>query len=126
MKSFVIAAVLAFFVVVGSMVYTFAIDSVSQSMADINGKVLSSLENSDFAEAHRGIDELKNYIKKKSTLMEAMGNHEDLDEIRITVFELEKYTEGKSKTDALSKCAVLGFLFEHLPESYHVKSKNIL
>lgn len=126
MKSLIIAAVLALIVTSGSIAYTCKIDEVSVEMAQINDVIASNLEHDDFNAAETKIADLKGYIEKKRTIMEAMGNHQDLDEIRITVFELEKYTEGRSRTDALSKCAVLGFLFEHLPESYHVKAENIL
>ena len=126
MKSFIISAVLAVIVIAGSMFYTYKIDKVSEKMSDINKQIISCLDKKNYEGASDKIYELKEFLDEKSTLMAAMGDHEDLDNIETNLSELEKYTEGKNRTDALSKCAVLSFLFKHLPESYHLRLENIL
>ena len=55
-----------------------------------------------------------------------MGDHEDLDNIKISIAEMEKYTEGKSRTDALAKCEALDFLLGQLSANYILTIENIL
>ena len=39
---------------------------------------------------------------------------------------IQSYVNGAHRTDAISKCRVLGFLFEHMPKNEYVKLENIL
>lgn len=126
MKSVVMSVILAAAVITGSVIYTNVIDGVSAEMSGINKEIAACIETDDYNTASGHISGLKELIEKKSVLLEAMGNHAEVDEIIMNVYELERYTQGENKTDALSKCAVLGFLFGHLAEEYHLKPENIL
>ncbi len=126
MKSVIVSLILAAAVVTGSLMYTHKIDSVTAEMGDINSLIIQSLENEDFAQAKENIKDLKDCIEKNSIIMETMGNHEEADKIKMNLSELERFTDGEKRTDALSKCSVLNFLIDHLSEVSHLTIENIL
>lgn len=126
MKSLIISVILAGIMIAGSLLYTCKIEDVSAEMSEINERITDCLENERYDDAGAAVYELKEFMDKKNTLLATMGGHEDLDKIAMNLAELERYTKERNKADALSKCAVLDFLFKHLTEGYHLKAENIL
>lgn len=126
MKSVIISAILAAVMVTGALVYTNRLNYVSQSLLEMNENTAQYLEREDYDLALAEINKIKEYLKKKHSLLEAMGNHAELDEIEMNVSQMQRYTEGEQGTDALSHCQVLSFLFEHMPENEYVRLENIL
>ena len=126
MKSVIVSLILAAAVVTGSLAYTHKMDGVTAEMSDINSQIIQSLENEDFIQAKENINDLKGCIEKNSIIMETMGNHEEVDKIKMNLSELERFTDGEKRTDALSKCSVLDFLIDHLSEVSHLTIENIL
>ena len=126
MKSVIISAVLAAIMITGALVYTNRLDNVSRNLLEMNESVSEYLKREDYNLALAQINTIKEYLEKKHTLLAAMGNHEELDKIEMNISELQKYTEGEMQTDALSRCQVLDFLFEHMPKNDYVRLENIL
>ncbi len=126
MRSVAAALIIAAVMVGGSIFYTGKIDGVSKEMQSINKGVEQQLYSEDYETALEYIEKLKNNIEKRQTLISAMGDHEDLDNIKISIAEMEKYTEGKSRTDALAKCEALDFLLGQLSANYILTIENIL
>lgn len=126
MKSVIISALLAAVMVTGAWVYSNRLESVSKTLMEMNEKVAEYLEREEYELASAQINKIKIYLERKHTLLAAMGNHEELDKIEMNISEMEKYTEGRHMTDALSRCQVLDFLFEHMPKNDYVRLENIL
>ena len=126
MKSVVISVIIAAIVVAGSLVYTRSLEKVSSELMTMNEKVSKYLEQEDYSSAESEIEHLKSYLNSREAVLDAIGNHEEIDKIEMNLYELEEYTKGEKQTDALSRCHVLDFLFEHLPLNYKLKPENIL
>lgn len=126
MKGVVISAVIAVLLVIGSIAYTSHIERVSEELGDINEKVIEALVSENFDTASQYVSELIEYLDSHHAVLGATGNHEDFDKIEMNISELTEYIDGREKTDALSNCRVLDFLFEHLPKNYEMKLENIL
>ena len=126
MKGVIISLCIAIVLVVGSIAYTNHIDSVSEEFAQMNQRVIEALEAEDYETAKTETEKMEKYLDKKSTVLAATGNHEELDNIEMNLSELSGYVDGGKQTDALAHCNVLGFLFEHLPKNYKLKLENIL
>lgn len=126
MKSVIAALVLICAVVTGGSMYTASLVHVSEELSEINAAVKSSLENNYIDNANREIEHMKNYLNDKEQVLSAMGNHNEIDNIKINLAELEQYAKGESVTDALAKSEVLTFLFEHMPENYKLALRNVL
>ena len=126
MKSFITSLVIAAFIIAGSIAYGMHIDKISSELLTINTRLTDEVEADDFAGARETADEVQTYFNKKRAMLGATDNHETLDKIEINLQELFSYVEGGQKTDALSRCRVLGYLYEHLPRNYKLRFENIL
>ncbi len=126
MKSFITSLVIAAFIIAGSIFYGMHIDNVSSELMTMNERITHEVEEADFKGAKSAADELQSYFDKKRALLGATDNHETLDKIEINLQELFSYIEGSQRTDALSRCNVLGYLYKHLPRNYKLRFENIL
>ena len=126
MKSFITSLVIAAFIVAGSIAYGMHIDKISSELVTINARLMHAIEAEDFENAEEIADEVQSYFNKKRAMLGATDNHEVLDKIEINIQELFSYVEGRQRTDALSRCRVLGYLYEHLPKNYKLRFENIL
>lgn len=126
MKSVVVSVIIAVIVVAGSLFYTRSLEKVSEELIEINKQVSERIEAEDYSGANSEIERLSAYLDSRRAVLDAIGNHEEMDNIEMNLSELEEYTKGEKKTDALSRCRVLNFLFEHLPLNYKLKLENIL
>jgi 5-bromo-4-chloroindolyl phosphate hydrolysis protein len=126
MRSVIIALALMLCVVTGGGMYTSTLLNVSDELSELNSSVRDSLYRDNIEGARSGITQMKDYLSKKESILSAMGNHEDIDKIKINMAELEIYTLCDEIPDALAKSEVLEFLFSHLPENYRLKPENIM
>lgn len=126
MKSVVVSVIIAVIVIAGSLFYTRSLEKVSGELIEINKQVSERIEAEDYSGANSEIERLTEYLDSRRAVLDAIGNHEEMDNIEMNLSELEEYTKGEKKTDALSRCRVLNFLFEHLPLNYKLKLENIL
>lgn len=126
MKSVIISAVIAAVMVTFSTFYTSNLEKVSGELININKSVGESLKSENFEQASADIMKMKEYLDKKRSVLDATGNHQEMDNIEMNLFELLEYSKEEQKADALSKNRVLEFLFGHLPENYKLKWENIL
>ncbi len=126
MKGVIISACIAVIIVAGSIAYTHHIENVSEEIGGINDKIMYYLDEENYEEAKRETYNLSQYLDSRRTALAATGNHEELDKIEMNISEMSGYIDGKKKADALSRCRVLDFLFDHLPNNYEMKLENIL
>lgn len=126
MKGVIISAVIAALIVWGSIAYTNHIECVSNELGEMNGSIINALTEENYNEASERVEKLNSYLDSHRAILAATGNHEEIDKIEMNISELTEYIEGEAKTDALSNCRVLDFLFEHLPKNYELKWENVL
>lgn len=122
----IISAILMITVICGSMWYTSRLTEVSQSLCELNYAIQTDLSSGDTESAVMKINEMNKFLNAHEQVLEIMGNHEEIDNIRMSLTELYRYTKGGLRTDAMTKSEVLGFLCEHLPDNYKLKLENIL
>lgn len=126
MKSFISAMIIAILLIWGSGYYMSELESISKELCEVNTKARISLEAEDYEAAEKNIDEIYSSLERYHMFFAAMGNHTELDNIKTNLAELKVYAESGEKYDALSKCMVLSYLFEHLPGNSRLKIENIL
>ena len=126
MKAFVTSIVIGIVIIAGSILYTHHLQTISDELVVINDAIMSYIENEQYDEANGKIQELSDYLESKRQMLATTGNHQELDTIQVNLSELKRFSQGRMKTDALSKCQVLDFLFHHLPQDYKLKFENIL
>jgi len=126
MKGVWISLSIAAAVIIGSIVYTNHIDNVSQELCGINDRIMVHLETENYSDAAYEAEKLSEYLEKKRTVLDATGDHDELNKIEINISEMSGFIEGEQQFDAISKCMVLDFMFSHLPRNYKLKLENIL
>lgn len=126
MKSVIVSVLIAAAIIAGSIVYTRHLENLSEEFLRINKKVTEYVDAEDYFNADAEIEHLSAYLDQKRVVLDATGNHDEIDKIKMNLSELAEYSGGQKKTEALSKCRTLDFLFEHLPMDYELKLENIL
>ncbi|MCC8160366.1 MAG: DUF4363 family protein [Oscillospiraceae bacterium] len=126
MKGVIISICIAAVIVAGSIAYTSHIENVSDELGEISRQITERLESEDYVGAAEKAAQLDEYLSKERTVLAMTGNHEELDKIEMNISEMTEYIDGGQRTDALSRCKVLNFLFEHLPKNYEMRWENIL
>ena len=126
MKSFWAAVVIAALLIGGGVLFNKHIDHVTGEMSDKEEKITRLIEEENFGDANREIDNLKKYIDDKMIVLASVVDHKNIDEIELCVAEIEGYAKEKSRVEALSKCKKLEHLISHLPINYSVTLQNIL
>jgi len=126
MKSVIIALIIGSATVFGSIVYTNHLEKISVEMIEINKEIEKDIILENFEEASKKSEQLSGFVREKRTLLDAVGNHQELDEIERNLSELVAFTEENMRADALSKCYSLDFLIKALPRNFKIKIENIL
>ena len=110
----------------GSLFYTSHLKKESQELVNITENIKNSVKNEDFDTANEEIKKLDRHVTKFEKFFLATGDHIEMDNIKINLYELKSYAQHNMKSDALGKVYVLGFLFEHLPHNSQLRIGNIL
>ena len=95
-------------------------------MIEKNKEIEKDILSDNFEEASKKSEQLSGFVREKRTLLDAVGNHQELDEIERSLSELTAFTEENRRADALSKCYSLDFLMKALPRNFKIKIENIL
>lgn len=126
MKSLFVAISIAIVVVFGSLLYNTHLESISSQMIEKNEGIKKQIEEENYAEASKKTRDLTEFIRDKRTVLDAVGNHEELDEIERTLMELCAFSDDSMHGEALSKCNSLDFLIRALPRNFKIKIENVL
>lgn len=125
MKSFITALVLAAVLAAASVFHIMHLERISSELLRLNSEITAALEAEDYDRARRAIDTMSERLERSEPFFAVMGNHEEIDNIEMTLSELRSYAEGGHKYDAVAKTYTLEFLFEHLPKNSRLRLENI-
>ncbi len=126
MRSVIVALTIIAISVGGSIIYTNHLENTANEMMLKNNSITVNILNEKYNDAEIEIKSLKNFVKEKRTVLDAVGNHQELDDIEGQLAELLAFTHEGDKNQALSKCYMLEFLIQSLPRNFKLKLENIL
>ncbi len=126
MRSLFVALIIAFITVFGSIEYTRHLENISRQMIEQNQEIEKDIMSQNYDTASEKTKQLSDFIEEKRSLLDAVGNHQELDEIERNLAELVSFTDDRMHADALSKCYSLEFLIRALPRNFKIKIENIL
>ncbi len=126
MRGVIVSVIIAAVMISGSILYSIGIRKISEELGSINDGIMICLTDENYEGAKDELIKLIEYLERNSTMLAATGNHEEFNKIEINIYEMSGYINGRQKTDAVSRCKVLDFLFEHIPKNYELKLENIL
>ncbi len=126
MRSVIIALTIIALSVGGSIAYTSHLEKTSEKMLLKNDDITMHILEENYIEAVGETKSLIDFVRKKRALMDAVGNHQELDDIEGYLAELLAFAEEEDKKQALSRCYKLDFLIKSLPRNFKLKIENIL
>lgn len=126
MKSVIVSTVIAVLIATAGIAYELHIEAVSEKLMSLNERVTQAVNDENYKTAEHILKEILEYVSRKEDILSITDNHEVVHNIEINSWELYEFIKGGQKADALSKCRILYFLFEELPENYKLKLDNIL
>lgn len=126
MKSFWVAVVIAVLLIGGGVLFNRNIDTVTREMGGKQEKIAELIDNKNYIEAEREIEDLSKYIDEKMIVLASVVDHKNIDDIELCVAEIEGYAKEEHRAEALTKCKKLEHLINHLPVNYRVTLQNIL
>lgn len=126
MKSVVVALIIGFGIVLGSLVYTEHLENISEQLLIYNNEVSELITAEKYSEASDKLNKLEAFIEERRTMMDSTGKHGNLDEIKKNLTDLKTYVQNNSQKEALVKSQSLEFLFGDLPRNFQLRIENIL
>lgn len=126
MRSLFVALIIASVTVFGSIEYTRHLEKISAQMMEQNQEIEKDIMAENYDAASQKTKRLSDFIEEKRSLLDAVGNHQELDEIERNLAELVSFTDDHMHGEALSKCYSLEFLIRALPRNFRIKVENIL
>ena len=123
----VIAALIIFMVLVGFAAFSFYyISNTANTLLTDVESVEKSVQAKDWQQAEKKFGELDLSWERTSGIWARLIDHQELDNINITMSRIEKFIETKNLTGFMPESAELKLLFKHIPEKEALNLENIL
>ena len=126
MKSFIAAMLMGICLVFGCTIYMNEVEEVSDRLNMLNKEMIDFVKREDYENAKKTHKRVDKYLKDKTLMLAATGNHTELDQMQIYLSQVIEYIEAEQRGDALAFCKSLEIMFEHLPKNYRLRAENIL
>jgi len=122
-----IAAALIFILLLGfGITAGYYIDNTAASLMNGTSAVEQSIQVRKWSEAKEEFSRLNTSWNKISPKWMVLIDHQELDNINMTMARAEEFMKTRYVPGAMSELAQLKLLFKHIPENESVNLKNIL
>lgn len=126
MRVLIIAA-LVFIAILGFGTFTYYyVGSTSAVLLDKASTLGESVEAEDWHKARDNFKNLSSSWGRTSTQWTILLDHQELDNINITLSRIKEFINTRDKSGSMSEIAELKLLLKHVPEKEAVSLKNIL
>jgi len=125
MKSVVCAIVILTAVIGGSIISTIQIHNLSDELCQINVQMTEAVANDDFDGAQEIISMLSDKLKNSKKFLGAFINHNEMDNIELTLAKLRVFLLEEDTIQCLANCEILATQLEHIPKDFKVNLENI-
>ncbi len=118
-------AILAFLVGFGTIAYYY-IDHTAGTLVARTETLERSINIEDWKQAHTNFQKLHSLWDKTSPKWTVLIDHQELDNINVTMSRAKRFIEARDKTGIMTELAELKLLLKHIPEKEALNIKNIL
>lgn len=126
MKPLIIIISLVVLIVAGGAITLYALNSESQRLDDSLSVIEEAIENQNWDNAFKDLEEFHSKWDKTSPLWSMLVDHYEIDNIELLLSQLASYVKNKNKNDALTSISSLKTLIKHIPDKESLSPKNIL
>ncbi len=123
----VIASVVLFALLLGFGTFAYYyIDNTAKHLAAEAATVEKSVQSKDWGSAERSYTKLQSSWNKASIKWTVLLDHQELDNINITMSRVKEFMDTRDIPGSRSELAELKMLLKHIPEKEAINVKNIL
>lgn len=101
------------------------LNEVSQDLGKLSGEIERDIIDDNWDEAYKTTLEFTNKWEDHSRKIKLFANHQEIDNIEITISKLPQYIKERTKDESLACINVLKFLLNHISELEKVKIQNV-
>ena len=126
MKVFIAAIIIFIFLVgFGTFAYYY-VDNTANHLVTKASAVEKSAEARDWAQAEKQFGAFHTSWNRTSSKWTVMLDHQELDNINITISRAEEFLKTRHLPELMSEMAELKMLLKHIPEKEALNLKNVL
>mgnify|MGYP002647446928 CR=1 FL=1 len=125
MKSIWICIVLSFLIIVLIVVPHIFITNTTHEIRELLKSADSAVEAEDWQQAVKLCKDTSQRWEKYTPLYEMIVEHQEVDEIIMSIRQLERFAAEKEKPEARALISELDFLINHLRETDNLSIENI-
>lgn len=98
----------------------------SKSMDIELARLDSEVRTNKWIPASQVLEIMENKWKGMKSTWELLIDHQEIDNIDLSVSKMKEYVKGKDRVNALAEISSLKLLFEHIPKKDSLSLTNIL
>jgi predicted PurR-regulated permease PerM len=125
LKPLIIIIILTVLLIVGGCLSLYALNSESQQLNSNLSTLEEDIENENWNEASRKLEEFHDKWDKTSLVWSMLVDHYEIDNIELIMSQLISYVKTQDKNEALSKTSSLRTLIKHIPVKESFKLQNV-
>ncbi len=125
MKSFIAAALAAFFILAGAVSYAFYVNNSSKLLSGEVKNIENAIKSSDFENAKNYANTFGEKLKKRQTMLSAIVDHKELYEIKRSLAELYAFLDDKDSAECLAHCGEISSIVNRISENTMPYISNI-
>lgn len=101
------------------------LNEVSQDLGKLSGEIERDIMDDNWDKAYKTTLEFTNKWEDYSRKIKLFANHQEIDNIEITISKLPQYIKERTKDESLACINVLKFLMNHISELEKVTIQNV-
>lgn len=125
LKPLIIIIILTILLIVGGCLTLYALNSESQELSSNLSTLEEDIENQNWNEASRKLEEFHNKWDKTSKVWSMLIDHYEIDNIELVLSQLISYVKTEDKNEALSQMSSLRTLIKHIPAKESFNLQNV-
>ncbi len=124
-KNIALIAVIIIFILVSATLSQLLLTKDSRKLEITIDRVLKSTEDEDWIKAKKEIENLNEEWHSVMRLWSALIDHNEIDNIDVTLLRLKSLIHSKDKSTALSEATALKKYIVHIPEKEKLNISNL-
>jgi len=125
MSDFKLAIALLIIIFVFSYIYLRVLDNTTDTFVAEIEKLEKSVKQNKWEEAEKQLNEIQKKWSKTERWMTTLIDHQEIDNIKLTLARLSQYIHGRENTDFMAESASLKLLIHHIYSKERISWQNI-
>ncbi|MFZ5942627.1 MAG: DUF4363 family protein [Bacillota bacterium] len=121
----VVTIIITLFILGLSFFSVYILDNTAAVLIDLLGGVEAAILNEDWNNAEQRLAVLEKRWEKTHFLWSMLIEHNEIDNIDISIAHIKSYVKFKASNDAFAEVSALYKIFEHIPAMEKFRIQNI-